>query len=45
MLSRHGIDIPRQSLARWVIQRSEHLQPLLSADAQPAAGKSGHPSR
>ncbi len=30
ILSRHGIDIPRQTLARWVIQCSEHLQPLLN---------------
>jgi len=30
MLSRHGVDIPRQTLARWVIQSGEHLQPLLN---------------
>ena len=30
MLSRHGVDIPRQTLARWVIQTGEHLQPLLN---------------
>lgn len=30
MLLRHGIDIPRQTLARWVIQCGEHLQPLLN---------------
>lgn len=30
MLSRHGVDIPRQTLARWVIQSSEQLQPLLN---------------
>ncbi len=30
MLSRHGIDIPRQTLARWVIQCGEQLQPLLN---------------
>jgi transposase len=30
ILSRHGIDIPRQALARWVIQCGEHLQPLLN---------------
>ncbi|MEE5167368.1 IS66 family transposase [Pseudomonas alliivorans] len=30
VLSRHGIDIPRQTLARWVIQCSEHVQPLLN---------------
>ena len=30
VLSRHGIDIPRQTLARWIIQCGEHLQPLLS---------------
>ncbi|MGS0738600.1 IS66 family transposase [Pseudomonas sp. GG8] len=29
-LSRHGIDIPRQALARWIIQCGEHLQPLLN---------------
>src|SRR5690606_25288260 len=30
MLSRHGLDIPRQTLARWVIQSGEQLQPLLN---------------
>ncbi len=30
MLNRHGIDIPRQSLARWVIQCGAQLQPLLN---------------
>jgi len=30
VLSRHGIEIPRQTLARWVIQCSEHFQPLLN---------------
>ena len=30
VLSRHGIDIPRQTLARWVVQCGEHLQPLLN---------------
>jgi len=30
MLSRHGVDIPRQTLARWVIQSGELLQPLLN---------------
>ena len=30
MLSRHGIDIPRQTLGRWVIQCGEQLQPLLN---------------
>jgi transposase len=30
VLYRHGIDIPRQTLARWVIQCGEHLQPLLN---------------
>ncbi|EJM56180.1 transposase [Pseudomonas sp. PvR086] len=30
VLSRHGIDIPRQTLARWVIQCGEHFQPLLN---------------
>ncbi|AHC80465.1 IS66 family transposase [Pseudomonas putida] len=30
VLSRHGIDISRQTLARWVIQCGEHLQPLLN---------------
>ena len=29
-LGRHGVDIPRQTLARWVIQCGEHLQPLLN---------------
>ncbi|WP_397451929.1 IS66 family transposase [Pseudomonas sp. NA-150] len=28
VLGRHGIDIPRQTLARWVIQCGEHLQLL-----------------
>ena len=30
VLGRHGIDIPRQTLARWVIQCNEYLQPLLN---------------
>ncbi|WP_165677044.1 IS66 family transposase [Metapseudomonas otitidis] len=30
MLSRHGVDIPRQTLARRVIQCGEQLQPLLN---------------
>lgn len=30
VLGRHGVDIPRQALARWVIQCGEHLQPLLN---------------
>jgi transposase len=30
VLSRHGIDIPRQTLARGIIQCGEHLQPLLN---------------
>lgn len=30
VLSRHGIEISRQTLARWIIQCSEHLQPLLN---------------
>ena len=30
MLSRHGLDVPRQTLARWVIQCGEQLQPLLN---------------
>lgn len=30
VLGRHGIDIPRQTLARWVIQCGERLQPLLN---------------
>ncbi len=30
VLERYGIHITRQTLARWVIQRSEHLQPLLN---------------
>ena len=28
VLARHVIEIPRQTLARWVIQCGEHLQPL-----------------
>ena len=30
VLTRHGIDLSRQTLARWVIQSSEHLQPLVN---------------
>jgi len=30
VLGRHGIDIPRQTLARGVIQCGEHFQPLLN---------------
>lgn len=30
VLGRHGIDIPRQTLARWVIQCGEHFQQLLN---------------
>jgi transposase len=30
VLSRHGIDISRQTLAHWVIQCGEHFQPLLN---------------
>lgn len=30
VLSQHGIEIPRQTLARWIIQCGEHLQPLLN---------------
>ena len=30
MLSRHGVDISRQTLARWVIQCGEQLQPVLN---------------
>ncbi len=30
VLGRHGIDIPRQTLARWVIQCCDHFQPLLN---------------
>jgi len=30
VLSRHGVDISRQTLARWVIQCGEQLQPLLN---------------
>lgn len=30
VLSRHGVEIARQTLARWVIQCSEHFQPLLN---------------
>ncbi|GLK90869.1 hypothetical protein GCM10017655_39330 [Pseudomonas turukhanskensis] len=32
MLSRHGIDIPRQTLARWVIQCGAQLQPLIAGN-------------
>jgi len=30
VLARHGIDLPRQTLARWVIQCGEQLKPLLN---------------
>ncbi len=30
VLGRYGVDIPRQTLACWVIQCGEHLQPLLN---------------
>ena len=30
VLAHHGIDLPRQTLARWVIQCGEQLQPLLN---------------
>ncbi|MNZ81116.1 Transposase IS66 family protein [compost metagenome] len=30
MLARHGIEVSRQTLARWVIQSGEQLQPLLN---------------
>lgn len=30
VLARHGVEIPRQTPARWVIQCSEHFQPLLN---------------
>ncbi|MFI8742161.1 IS66 family transposase [Pseudomonas sp. NPDC077405] len=30
VLSRHGVDISRQTLARWVIECGEQLQPLLN---------------
>lgn len=30
VLKRHGVEIPRQTLARWVIQSAEHLQPLVN---------------
>ncbi|HBO7940872.1 MULTISPECIES: IS66 family transposase [Pseudomonas] len=30
VLTRHGVEIPRQTLARWVIQSAEHLQPLVN---------------
>jgi transposase-like protein len=30
VLGGHGIDIPSQTLARWVTQRGEHLLPLLN---------------
>lgn len=30
VLSRHGVDIHRQTFARWIIQCGEHLQPRLN---------------
>jgi transposase len=30
VLGRHGINIPYQTLAGWVIQCGEHYQPLLN---------------
>ena len=30
VLKRHGVDIPRQTLARWVMQCGNHLQPLVN---------------
>lgn len=30
VLKRHSVDIPRQTLARWVMQCSDHLQPLVN---------------
>ena len=30
VLGRHGVDIPHQTLARWVTQCGEHFQPLLN---------------
>ncbi len=30
VLQRHGVSIPRNTLARWVIQCSDHLQPLVN---------------
>lgn len=30
VLARHGVSIPRQTLARWVIQCCKHVQPLLN---------------
>ncbi len=30
VLARHGVDIPSQTLARWVIQCCEYFQPLLN---------------
>ena len=30
VLSQHGVEIPRQTLARWIFQCGEHLQPLLN---------------
>ena len=30
VLGRHGVDVSRQTLARWVMQCSEHLQPLIN---------------
>lgn len=30
VLQRHGVSIPRNTLARWIIQCSDHLQPLVN---------------
>ena len=30
VLNRHGVDIPRQTVASWIVQCSEHFQPLLN---------------
>lgn len=30
VLKRHGVEIPRQTLARWVMQCGDHLQPLVN---------------
>tara|TARA_R110002020_G_C16261901_1_gene770531 strand:+ start:464 stop:1978 length:1515 start_codon:yes stop_codon:yes gene_type:complete len=30
VLKRHGVEIPKQTLARWVMQCGDHLQPLVN---------------
>ena len=38
VLDRHGVPVPRQTLARWVIGCARLLQPLHLPDARPLAG-------